>query len=281
MCGYYKDSVPGGIDESQIMSQLENALQRYNGESIIKIFTSGSFLDKKEISIQSQKKILRLVSKKNGIKKLSIESRPEYISGEIEELAKIIKPVILEISIGLESANNHVLEKSINKGFLFNKWWKAARCIRDLDIDLKTYLLIKPPFLTEAEAIMDCVKSTEKTIDLSTTISFNPINIHSYTLVEWLWNHGEYRPPWLWSIVTILKEAKRLDEKAHIQCDIIAGGQKRGAHNCGKCDRAILCNIKDFSLSQDENRLVELNCGCKKRWEGILELEGLSKGFYC
>lgn len=280
MCGYFRDSLPGGIDEIQIISQINKALERYNGESIIKIFTSGSFLDSKEISFHTQKKILKEVAKKSDVKKISIESRPEYVTDKIEELAQTIKPATLEVSIGLESATDHVLEKSINKGFLFEDWLKAAKCIREKNLNLKTYLLIKPPFLTEREAIKDCIISAEKICDLSTTISFNPVNIHSYTLVEWLWKHGEYQPPWLWSIISILKEVHRLDGNTHIQCDIIAGGQKRGAHNCGKCDKKILEAINNFSLYQNEKFLEDIDCKCKKKWKGLLEMEGFIKGFY-
>jgi len=280
MCGYFRDSLPEGIDETQIIVQVDKALERYAGESIIKIFTSGSFLDSKEISFHTQKKILKEVSKRPQVKKISIESRPEYVTDKIEELAQMIRPVSLEVSIGLESANDRVLEKAINKGFLFNDWLKAARCIRRHNIDLKTYLLIKPPFLTERESIEDCIRSAGKILDFSTTVSFNPVNIHSYTLLEWLWNRDEYRPPWLWSIMSILKEVHHLESKTHIQCDIIAGGQKRGAHNCGKCDKKILENINNFSLSQNEKFLMDVDCDCKKKWEGLLEVEGFTKGFY-
>jgi radical SAM enzyme (TIGR01210 family) len=280
MCGYFRDSLPGGIDEIQIISQVDKALERYAGESIIKIFTSGSFLDPKEISFHTQKKILKKMAKRSNVKKISIESRPEYVTDKIEELAQTIKPIALEVSIGLESANDQVLEKSINKGFLFNDWLKAARYIHEHNLNLKTYLLIKPPFLTEREAIADCIRSAEKILDLSTTISFNPVNIHSYTVLEWLWKRGEYQPPWLWSIISILKEVHHLDGKTHIQCDIIAGGQKRGAHNCGKCDKKILECINNFSLFQNEKFLVDIDCECKKKWKGLLEMEGFAKGFY-
>ncbi len=279
MCGYFRDSLPGELDKKQIISQIEKSLKKHNNEPIIKIFTSGSFLDTKEISFDTQKKILEKVAKRPHVKKISIESRPEFVTDKIEELAQIIKPAALEVSIGLESANNHVLKKSINKGFLFNDWLKAARYLRDYNLELKTYLLVKPPFLTEKESMEDCIYSAKKIIDLSHTISFNPVNIHSYTLVEWLWNRGEYRPPWLWSIMSILREVKNLDKDTHIQCDIIAGGQKRGAHNCGKCDKKILENIKHFSLSQNEKFLEDIECECKKKWEGLLEVEGFTKGF--
>lgn len=282
MCGYFRDSLPEGIDETQVMSQIDTALERYAGESIIKIFTSGSFLDSKEISFDTQQKILKEIAKRTDVKKISIESRPEYVTDQIEELAQTIKPIALEVSIGLESANDHVLKKSINKGFLFNDWLKAAKCIDEHNLNLKTYILIKPPFLTEREAIEDCVKSAEKILDLSTIISFNPVNIHSYTVVEWLWKRGEYQPPWLWSVLSILKDVHNFEGKTHIQCDIIAGGQKRGAHNCGTCDKKILEGINKFSLSQNKKFLVDadIDCECKKKWEGVLEVEGFTKGFY-
>ena len=284
MCGYFRDSLWGEVPEEELLSQLEIAMKKYDGEEMVKIFTSGSFLDSKEIPFKIQEIILEKISKLPNVRKVSIESKPEFVTDRIEKLSRIVQPSFLEISIGLESVNDFILENSINKGFSFNDWKKAAEKVRRHGIQLKTYLLIKPPFLTEKEAIEDCIESARIVEPLSTTISFNPVNIQRYTLVEYLWKRREYRPPWLWSIVEILKkvssENSENSENIRLQCDVIAGGKKRGAHNCGKCDSKFLDAIKNFSLSQNVEVFNDLKCECKEEWLDQLELESFLKGNY-
>ena len=91
MCGYFNDSVDGEVDEESLNSQLEFLLSKYNDEAIIKIFTSGSFLDDKEIMPRAQFDILKAFSDKNAVKKISIESRPEFIKrNKIKDLVDIV-----------------------------------------------------------------------------------------------------------------------------------------------------------------------------------------------
>src|SRR2546427_7384382 len=66
-------------------------------------------------------------------------------------------------------------------------------------------------------------------------MSFNPVNVQSHTLVDRLFRSGEYRPPWLWSVVDVLERTR--DLTAHVKSHPTAGGMRRGAHNCGACDR--------------------------------------------
>lgn len=272
MCGYFKDSNPS-ITEKNIEEQISYALSRYQGEKIVKIFTSGSFLDEREIPLKMQEKIVKKFFEK--AEKVSIETRPEFVSC-IEKL-NVPDEKIMEISLGLESANDMVLKYSINKGFTFAEWKKSAKEVLDMGMKLKTYLLIKPPFLTEEEAIEDAIYSVKKIADYSHTISFNPTAIHGYTLVEYLWKRNLYRPPWLWSICSVLERTKEIFS-GQIKCDIVAGGTRRGAHNCGKCDNSFLNAIRDYTLRNKINAFEKLECNCKEEWMDILEMEGFLTG---
>jgi radical SAM enzyme (TIGR01210 family) len=94
------------------------------------------------------------------------------------------------------------------------------------------------------------------------------------TLVEALWKKGFYRPPWLWTAVEVLK---RTHETATVICDPVGGGTRRGPHNCGKCDREVVAEIKDFSLSQNSASFTA-SCTDQMLWEFVLEFEEFSYG---
>ena len=274
MCGYINDSCAGEITGDDIMAQFNSAMQRYKGEAIVKIFNSGSFFDEREIPREIQHKILKELSGK--ARKIAVETRVEFVNeGALREAKEAAAPAQLELGVGLESANDVILERSINKRMKFDDFAAAATTARRLGALVKTYLLIKPPFLTEREAIDDCVESVRKAAPHTTTFSFNPMNVQNFTFVEHLWHRGEYRPPYLWSIVEILSRAKLLTS-ARLQCDPTGGGSRRGAHNCGKCDDAVLSSIRRFSLTQDIRALdglEEVKCECREEWKDLLDTE--------
>ncbi|UCE36950.1 MAG: archaeosine biosynthesis radical SAM protein RaSEA [Thermoplasmata archaeon] len=269
MCGYINDSARESVGEEDLIYQFQEAMKKYSGEKIVKIYTSGSFFDEEEIPVSVQDKILNVLQEKT--EKVIVETRPEFV--KTERLKGINK---IEIAMGLESANDFVLENSINKGFKLDDYVKAATTINDLGIGVKTYLLIKPPFLTEKEAIEDTISSAEKISKYTQTISFNPINIQKFTLVERLWRNREYRPPWLWSVLEVLKNTSKLQGN-RLMSSPTAGGTKKGAHNCGKCDKNILEAIREFSLTQDINHIEELHCECKDHWQYALATENIAK----
>jgi len=277
MCGYFNDSMLESVSDQNILSQFEMAMNSYSNQKFIKIFTSGSFLDDKEISLKIRKKILERFFE--TAEKISIESRPEYITDKkLSEISKITKDKTFEIGIGLETASDEIRERNLNKGFTFNEYKKAAALLKKYNFKLKTYVLIKPPFLTEKESIVDAISTVEKIKTITDIISFNPTNVQKNTLVEYLWKRKQYRPPWLFSIVEILIESKKIAGNMQIKCDISGGGSFRGPYNCKGCDRKYLNAIADFSLNQDVKIFNGLTCECKENWLDLLDIEDLSYG---
>jgi radical SAM enzyme (TIGR01210 family) len=276
MCGYFNDSMLTTVSEEDLLAQFDRAMQRYNGEKIVKLFTSGSFLDPSELPVSVQNTIFRTLGKQ--AEKISVESRPPYITEKrITEIQKMLPPNTFEIGIGLETSNNLVREHAINKGFTFQEYKKAASLLKKHRMSLKTYVLMKPPFLTEKEAIHDCIQTTRDIASTTDTLSLNPTNVQRHTVVEYLWKRDQYRPPWLWSIVEYLRQAKSITD-AFVKCDVVGGGSSRGAHNCGVCDHQVLRAIEEFSLTQKKDVFRGLSCECKEKWLDQLDLENLSFG---
>ncbi|HDM66868.1 MAG TPA: TIGR01210 family radical SAM protein [Thermoplasmatales archaeon] len=274
MCGYFNDSAWQEIPWEKLVEQFKNALRNYSDEPILKIFTSGSFLDDKEIPSKVREKIIDMIPR--SVRKLIVESRPEYITNDtLSYLKNNVGGRILEIGVGLETSSDEIREKVINKGFTFKEYIESVKLIREYGFKLKTYILVKPPFLTEKDSIEDTIRSVREIKNITDTISFNPVNVQRRTIVEYLWRNYRYRPPWLWSIIEILKESKRIVSKVRLQCDIVAGGTNRGAHNCFRCDKTILEAISDFSINQDSTVFNDLNCSCIDLWREHLELEPL------
>jgi radical SAM enzyme (TIGR01210 family) len=78
----------------------------------------------------------------------------------------------------------------------------------------------------------------------------------------------------LWTAVEVLK---RTEETATVICDPVGGGSRRGPHNCGKCDREVVTEIKEFSISQNGASFTA-SCTDQMLWEFVLEFEEFSYG---
>jgi len=272
MCGYFNDSLIKKPSQEDIFYQFKKAMEHYNGETFIKIFNSGSFFDDSEIEAKTRIKIIEEIIEKS--KKISVESRPEYISNnKLMEISKIIKEKNFEIGIGLETANDNIREKSINKGFNFNQYKNAVGLIRKFKFQIKTYLLLKPPFLTEKESIVDIIETVKKIKSMTDLISLNPTNIQRNTYVEYLWKRNQYSPSWLWSVLKVLNDSKKILGEKNIKCDIVGGGTFRGPHNCGKCDKEIIKRISKFSILQNIELLKVKKCDCYEKWLDQLDIE--------
>ncbi len=272
MCGYNIES-RGDIGPADITKQIERAVGELGPVRFLKVYTSGSFLDATEIGVDPRDRLLRHCSE-NGVR-LLFESRPEFVTEETLNDVLAIHDRI-ELALGLESANEAVLKHSINKGFSFADYQRAADMVHSHGADVRTYVLLKPPFLSESEAIADSIATMRVAAATSETLSLNPVNVQKGTLVEKLWKTWAYRPPWLWSVLEVVKSGQGLSRR--IVCDPSGGGKERGAHNCGKCDGVILDSLKAYSLSQDSTKLGSPECDCLEAWRSELELEDYAVG---
>ncbi|MCL2141604.1 MAG: archaeosine biosynthesis radical SAM protein RaSEA [Methanimicrococcus sp.] len=280
MCGYVYDSSTGAPSDDDLMAQLEKALERAKDKEkmMVKIFTSGSFLDEREISKDVRKRILTRLSDDEKVIAVLAETRPEFVTDEAAKdcLSAINKP--FEFAYGLETTSDRIRKESINKGFSFEKFKQAAVIARKNGIYTKAYLMLKPPFLSEREAMQDIQKSIDEVSPYAETVSINLCNVQNGTFVEKLWENKEYRPPWLWSIVHILREAKTKHPNLYLMSDPVGAGAKRGPRNCKKCSHDVADMIREFSISQDVKTLDKIICDCQLLWEKELILDDIVFG---
>ena len=126
MCGYAGEGAPASADD--LIIQFESAMEKCSPEvTVVKIYTSGSFLDSEEMPAGARIEILRRLENA-GIEKLIIETRPEYVTpAGVEECLSHLQT---EFAMGLESANDLIREHLIRKGFLFQDFVRASEMVQ-------------------------------------------------------------------------------------------------------------------------------------------------------
>ncbi len=279
MCGYVYDSAQKPPSHDDLMKQFEYAMSRCRDEEfIVKIFTSGSFLDDGEIAQATRKEMLSRLGADDRVRKVIAETRPEYVTKEKVSSSIAALGKRFEVAIGLETSTDMIRKDCINKGFSFSDFVRASKAANNEGATVKAYLMLKPPFLSEGIAINDMIQSIKDAAPYAGTISVNLCNVQRGTLVEEMFLRGDYRPPWLWSAVEVLRRGKEAAPDTVIMSDPVAAGSARGPHNCGKCDKDVAEAIRIFSLTQDTGIFDGLDCECRELWKKVVVLEELTFG---
>ncbi|QGA81708.1 archaeosine biosynthesis radical SAM protein RaSEA [Halomicrobium sp. LC1Hm] len=275
MCGYVAESVDGGsVAHEDLMAQIQYCLDHEAEEAdekagLIKIYTSGSFLDEREVGAETRRAIASEFADRDRI---VVESLPDFV--DRAKVAEFVDAGLeTDIAVGLETATDRVRRDCVNKYFDFADFEDAAAQAQAAGGGVKAYLLMKPPFLTESEAIEDMRRSVRKCADVEGchTVSMNPCNVQRYTMVEELFHDQGYRPPWLWSVCEVLESTA--DEDVIVVSDPVGHGSDRGPHNCGECDDRAQRAIKDFDLRQDPSVFEQVTCDCEATWDAVVERE--------
>ena len=206
-CGYFNDT-RDDVTSENLHAQWQSAKEKYDNfseQAMVKIYTSGSLLEDREIPVDFQETVLKDCHELK--KELIIESRCEQLTEEKLAWATALNPHFT-VAIGLEAYDDEVLRFHVNKGFTTKSWDRAVTNLRKFNLRVKTYLMFKPPFMSENDALEHSVRWIAAVARQSDEISVNPMNIQRGTVIDRLHRNNEYRPPWLWSLVEMIKRTQ-------------------------------------------------------------------------
>ena len=202
-CGYFND-VRDDVTSEDMFSQWEEAKRKtenFKGCKMVKVYTSGTFFEDRENPPEWQDHVLR-ETYEMGLH-LVVEAQAQMCTEE--KLAWVAeRHPGCTVAIGLEAYDNTVLRFHANKGFSIRQWHRAVELLRENSLRVKTYLLFKPPFMSEGDALEHTSRWVMEVSKISDEVSINPMNIQRGTIVDRLFRNREYRPPWLWSLVEMI-----------------------------------------------------------------------------
>ena len=282
-CGYFNDT-RDDVTEDDLHAQWDWSAAKLNGFAdvqMVKVYTSGSLLEDREIPVGFQERVLRECSEQ-GLH-LIVESRTEQLTEEKLAWATSVNDDFT-VAIGLEAYDDEVLRFHVNKGFTVRSYDRAVANLKQAGLRVKAYLMFKPPFMSEADALDHIVDWIAAIAEGADEISINPMNIQGGTVIDRLHRARQYRPPWLWSLVEMIRRAHPIvhpeggvngdaDQISRLIVHPTAGGRVRGSHNCGSCDADVVAAIERYAVSGDLLEFEGLSCECETRWAADLDLE--------
>ena len=190
MCDLWKNTLNESVPAGAIPAQIDFALGQLPPARQIKLYNSGSFFDPRAIPPGDYPAIAKRV---RSFERVIVECHPSLV-GESTPRFRDMLGGKLEVAIGLETVHLEVLPK-LNKRMTLDQFSRAAGFLRQHDIALRVFVLVKPPFLDEAEALEWAGRSVDFAFDCgASVVSLIPTRPGNGAL-ETLATRGDFAPP--------------------------------------------------------------------------------------
>jgi radical SAM enzyme (TIGR01210 family) len=259
-----------------LLDQVRGVLERTKDEpeyEVLSLYNDGSLFAPREVPREVQVEIARLVAA-SGVKRLVVESLPQFITeGVLTPFVAALGDVQLEIGIGLQSADDVVREVLVNTRISKASFERALGVMAGLGVEPKVYLMVKPPFLTDGEAVTDVVQSVDYLTGLGVRgMTLCPTRVSRNTVAWELWSAGRYTPPNLW---TVVEAVRRVHERlaVRVACVNLRGTDFESVFPdaCPQCADRVVDSLMRFGETGSPADLPEA-CACRPPLE-VVELD--------
>jgi radical SAM enzyme (TIGR01210 family) len=190
MCDLWRNTLSESVPSGAIPAQMDFALAGLPPARQLKLYNSGSFFDPRAIPPEDFPAIAERTA---SFERVIVECHPALVGEPALRFRDLLNGK-LEVAMGLETAHPEVLAR-LNKRMTLDQFARAADFLRGHDIALRVFILVKPPFLDEAEALEWAKRSIDFAFDCGATVaSLIPTRFGNGAL-EALAEQGEFSPP--------------------------------------------------------------------------------------
>lgn len=198
MCDLWQDTLDTPTAPGAIPAQIAYALRELPCCRQIKLYNSGSFFDPQAVPPADYPEIARLTA---PFERVIVECHPALIGRRTLAFRDRITGR-LEVAIGLETVHPTALDR-LNKRFTLEDFQRAAAFLKDSNIDLRVFLLVRPPYLSEAEGIEWAKRSLDVSFDCgATACTLIPVRSGNGAM-EQLEANGDWEAPRMSSLETV------------------------------------------------------------------------------
>jgi uncharacterized Fe-S cluster-containing MiaB family protein len=160
MCDLWRNTTEAAGPAGSAPRQIRAALAELPGASVLKLYNSGSFFDSGAIPRADWPAIAELC---RGFERIIVESHPRLVGPAVLEFAGMIGGT-LEVAMGLETCHPAALHL-LNKRIAPADFWRACAFLKAGGIQVRSFVLVRPPFVPEPEQTHWLRKSTRFALD--------------------------------------------------------------------------------------------------------------------
>ena len=251
MCDLWKHTTKETVPSGAIPVQLEYALEKLSPATHLKLFNSGSFFDPRAIPVEDYPRIASLSS---GFEDVLVESHTAFIGEECLEFSRMLNGQ-LQVAIGLETVHPEVLPR-LNKGMSLEDFKRSVAFLRSNGISTRAFILLRPPFLSEAEGVEWACRSIDFAFSCGVDIcSVIPVRAGNGAL-DSLALEGYFQEPAIHSLERVIEYGIGL-QKGLVFADL---WDLERFSRCDSCFAPRKKRLNQINLTQEHMEPVECSC---------------------
>ncbi len=252
MCDLWKNTLEGPTPKAAILKQINYALNQLPEANVIKLYNSGNFFDQKSIPPSDYPEIIERL---RSYKKVIVENHAKLCGQACVDFNDQLNGN-LEIAMGLETIHPDVLPR-LNKQLSQEDFKLAAQFLSSHGIDMRTFILLNPPFLTdEKESIEWTIKTVQFAfdcgVDCCSIIPTRPGN----GMMEILQEQGHYVPPSLSALEEVFEKSLELKQGLVFVDSWDIGFLSK----CPHCFEARKNRLNQMNLEQKKYQPIACSC---------------------
>ena len=195
MCDLWRHTLRESVPPGAIPAQIDLALNQLPDARQTKLYNSGSFFDARAIPPEDYAAIAARLTK---FERVIVECHPKLIGDSCWRFRDLLAAhgIALEVAMGLETVHPEVSER-LNKRATPEDFARAAQKLRENGVALRVFVLVKPPFMDEAEALHWANRSTDFAFDCGASVVALIPTRRGNGALEALEARGEWAPPHL------------------------------------------------------------------------------------
>lgn len=251
MCDLWKHTLPHATPRGSVPRQIERFLADVpNDVQWIKLYNSGNFFDVKSIPRADYAAIARLCQ---PFSRVIVENHPRLCDDRPRRFADRLSGR-LEVALGVESVQPGMLRR-LNKGMTRDDVDRAIRRLRNDAIDVRAFLLLRPPWTGDDEAVRWALLSLRHVFAAGVRhASLIPVRGGNGWL-DRLGEAGEFAPPSIAAVEAALEQAFALAQRGVVTADLWDWPPSPA---CSACQTARRDRLADMNLTQ--RWLPRVNC---------------------
>ena len=206
MCDLWQNTLDEIVTSGAIIEQIDFALEQAEKEMgslaklhQIKLYNAGSFFDEKAIPSTEDNDIAKRIAK---FDRVIVECHPSLVGKRCLQFNDAISGK-LEVALGLETIHPEALAK-LNKQVSLEDFSNAAVMLKKNNIDLRSFVLLQPPFVPETDSVEWAKRSVEFSFDCGATASCIIPTRAGNGALDVLAEAGQFKEPTLDQLETVM-----------------------------------------------------------------------------
>ncbi len=248
MCDLWKNTLENVTAAGAIPTQIDYALEQLPAARQVKLYNSGSFFDRRAIPLEDHAAIAARVG---GFERVIVECHPALAAADCFAFRDRLHGR-LEVAMGLETVHPEILSR-LNKRMTLEQFRAAADRLHEGDVDLRVFILVKPPFMREEEAAEWAARSLDFAFECGATAATLIPTRGGNGAMEALAVNGDFASPRIATVETAAEYGIKLG-RARVFVDL---WDLRRSPRCEACherrtDRLHAMNLEQCVLARVE-----------------------------